>query len=151
MSLSDCGQSLELVRPSCAAPALRDYQQAALALALDAIANVERFADRQSCYVNLPTGTGKGEIIGALTAQAADNGSRIIVVCHREAILVEPGGLADRCRRWCGPERIGIVMAGSDDTAAPVIVGSIQTLSRERRLRRVLAASDRPVAAVLID
>src|SRR4051794_13000102 len=93
---------------SLSSPVLRDYQQAALALTLDAIMGGERFADRQSCYVSLPTGTGKGEIIGALAAQAADDGSRIIVVCHREAILVEPGGLVDRCRRWCGPERIGI-------------------------------------------
>lgn len=126
------------------APALWDFQRTALALALRAVAG------EPLSYIEIPTGGGKGEIIGAFAARMMARG-RVIVAAHLDSILLEPGGLTDRLRKWCGVSAVGVVKAQHDDITAPVIAGSVQTLARSSRLEAILEASSVPITALVID
>lgn len=126
-------------------PTLWDFQGAALELALS-----ERSSSSGFPFIEIPTGGGKGEVIGAYAAAMMPRG-RVIVVAHLDAILLEPGGLADRLRKWCGADAIGIVKAKHDDVAAQVIAGSVQTLARPRRLAGIIEASAVPIVALAVD
>jgi len=119
--------------------ALRDYQVAALEHVHRAISTGKR-----RIAFSLPTGTGKGVLIGAVARDVLPRG-RVIVVAHLRELI---GQLANHCEAWCG--QVGVVMAEQDTEDRAVTVASIQTL-RETRLNRVLSASPDPIAALIID
>src|SRR5262249_37732557 len=58
--------------------------------------------------------------------------------------------LADHCRTWCGPERVGVVMGDRDECDRPVIVATIQSL-HSKRLQRLLDSSLLACAAIIVD
>jgi len=106
--------------------ALRDYQHEALAAIMAA---AHRGIRRQ--LVVLPTGTGKTVCFVELIRQ---RGGRALVLVHRDELLrqtVEKLALV-------GLTNVGIVKAEQDQHAHQVVVASVQTLSRETRLARLI-------------
>ena len=111
-----------------AALALRTYQQ-------DAIAAVESALERgiSRPLMVLPTGCGKTICFAALIAK---RGGSALVLAHRDELLrqaAEKIALADPTLAL----GVGLVQAERDDTKAPVVVGSVQTLARQARLDRL--------------
>ena len=102
-------------------PALRDYQNEALGAIDDALARGVR---RQ--VMALPTGTGKTVIFAELIRR---RGGRALVLVHRDELVNQA---VDKLAA-VGIEA-GVIKAERDDVEAGVIVASIQTLSRPRRL-----------------
>jgi ATP-dependent helicase IRC3 len=104
----------------------RPYQREAVEAVLRAY---ERGLQR--VLVSLPTGTGK-TIVFALVAK--ERGGRTLILVHRDELVrqaVEKLSLV-----W--PEAsVGIVKAELDQHDAHVVVASVQTLARPRRLERV--------------
>jgi superfamily II DNA or RNA helicase len=106
---------------------MRDYQSEAVAAVETAwLAGVERPA------VVLPTGTGKTVVFAHLADKAATHG-RVLVLAHRDELVQQA---AAKLRSVTGG-RVGVVQAGSDETDAPVVVASVQTLAGERRRSRL--------------
>lgn len=121
------------------APPLRGYQQIAVDITERAIAAGER-----RMYLSMPTGTGKTRCLGELAHRTRVTGGRVLAVVHtRELVAQLAGGLSAATG-----EHVGVVMAGDDEPAAGVVVGSVQTL-RGRRLDDVLDAG--PIALLLVD
>ena len=77
--------------------------------------------------LSLPTGTGKTVIFAHLITQRA---GRALVLAHRDELIQQA---ADKIRLVDSSLDVGIVKAERDETDAPVVVGSVQTLYRPRR------------------
>ena len=108
--------------------ALRPYQQDAITAVEDGLA---RGVTRP--LIVLPTGTGKTQIFASVIAR---RGGSALVLAHRDELLrqaAEKIALADRTLGL----GVGFVQAERDDTNAPVVVGSVQTLARQSRLERL--------------
>jgi len=108
--------------------ALRPYQQ-------EAITAVEAALERgvRRPLVALPTGTGKTCVVASLIAK---RGGSALVLAHRDELLRQAAGkiqVADPTLAL----GVGFVAAERDDVAAPVVVGSVQTLARSNRLARL--------------
>jgi len=98
----------------------RDYQA-------DAIRECSRALKRhRSALVAIPTGGGKGAVIGMIVDIAARQGRRILVFVHRREIVDQ---LADHIRRWAGTEP-AIEQAERQQATdeSRVVVGSLQSL-----------------------
>ena len=120
-------------------PNLRPYQGDAVR------ANRAAFAAGQRlCLTALPTGTGKTLVEAELVRV---RGPRALFIAHREELLNQAE--AKLLAAGIAPDRIGRVMAGRDDFAAPLVLASIQTLSRETRRDRVGAGE--PFRTIVID
>jgi superfamily II DNA or RNA helicase len=106
---------------------LRDYQ-------LEAVEAVQAAAERgvRRPLVALPTGTGKTVVFSELIRR---RGGRALVIAHRDELLEQA---RDKLRVVDPDLRVGVVQGGRDEHDAPVVVASIQTLSRERRMARLL-------------
>lgn len=81
----------------------------------------------------LPTGEGKTQVIAAEIVEpwlAENPGRRALVVAHRIELIEQA---ADRLRRTLDGVPVGVVMADRNQTLAPVLVGSVQTLASRRR------------------
>lgn len=104
---------------------------------------------QRALYIAMPTGTGKGVLIGELSRRFSEETSgRVLVIVHRKELVDQ---LAAHVQRALPPDvPAGIVMAAHDDCSARVIVATVQTL-RPSRLQRLLDASPLPIAAVIID
>lgn len=125
---------------------LRDYQS-------EAVEAVENAAERgvRRPLVALPTGTGKTVVFSELIRR---RGGRAIVIAHREELIEQA------CQKLLmvspGLE-VGVVKAEQDNYAAPVVVASIQTLSRPSRMERLvgrgaqLGLAQEPIRTVVID
>ena len=84
-----------------------------------------------------PTGCGKTLLFGELIRRAQERGGkRALVVAHREELLQQA---SDKIRLVAPGFECGLVRADSDEHQAPVVIASVQTLSRPERLRRVAA------------
>jgi ATP-dependent helicase IRC3 len=108
--------------------ALRPYQE-------EAIAAVEQALSRgvQRPLIVLPTGTGKTICFATLIAR---RGGSALVLAHRDELLRQAAdklSVADPTLAL----GVGFVAAQRDDVNAPVVVGSVQTLARPRRLQRL--------------
>jgi superfamily II DNA or RNA helicase len=94
----------------------------------------------------LPTGAGKTVAFADLIRVEHETGrvGRSLVVAHRAELINQ----AAKTLRALLPSRlrVGVVMAGQDQTGADVVVGSVQTLATERRRNRV-----RNVGLVVVD
>lgn len=79
------------------------------------------------------TGLGKTCIFVAL---AREMSVRTLIVAHRDELVQQA---AARVREWWPDADIGIVKGERDEVANLVVVASVQTLSRPKRLARLLA------------
>lgn len=103
--------------------ALREYQEDAIQAA---IAALERGITRQ--LILLPTGCGKTIVFAALAKRL---NKRTLVIAHREELIEQ----AKEKFELVWPEAdLGIVMADQDDPDCQVVIASIQTAIRPRRL-----------------
>jgi superfamily II DNA or RNA helicase len=105
--------------------ALRDYQHEALA-ALDAAwaKGISRAA------VVIPTGGGKTVIFSAQCTRAHARNMKPLILVHRDELVRQA---ADKIHGAMPGASIGIVKAEHNGVDADVVVGSVQTLARERR------------------
>ena len=110
------------------APVLRDYQ-------FEALAAIEGFAAEggRRGLVVLPTGTGKTVIFAEAIRRRE---GRALVLAHRDELLSQAAHkLAE-----AGMTKLGKVAAKADDVGARVVLASVQTVSRDRRLARLVGA-----------
>lgn len=110
----------------------RPYQTEAIEALFAAWKEMQRPA------VVLPTGTGKTVVFSHLAARhLEENGGRVLILVHRDELADQ----ALRKLRAIAPGlRCGKVKAADDEVGAEVIVASVQTLARERRMHRLLEA-----------
>lgn len=132
---------------------LYDFQQQAL----EAEARHRReHPDETRLAIVLPTGTGKGTILAERAVRFIDDAKkpgdpwpmahRVLILVHTDELVND---LATRCRLVAQGARVaevGIVKAGQDDTAADIIVASVQTLANPERRARI-----RDVGLVIVD
>ncbi len=108
--------------------ALRPYQK-------EAIAAIEQALKRgvRRPMLMLPTGCGKTCVFASLIAK---RGGSALVLAHRDELLRQA---ADKIQAADPTLALGVgfVAAERDDVAAPVVVGSVQTLAQSRRLGRL--------------
>lgn len=108
---------------------LRPYQ-------LSAASAVESEWDsgRQRTLVVMPTGTGKTILFAKVVCNAVAQGARCLILAHREELLSQA---ADKIAAATG---LGCAREKGEDTSVGeffrVVVGSVQTLMREKRLAR---------------
>lgn len=122
---------------------LRPYQVEAI----KSITAADREGVKRPLVVH-PTGTGKTVTFSHLIAQRAGIG-RSVVLVHRDELAqqtVEKIGMV-------APElATGVVKAERDDVSADVVVASVQTASRDRRLARLIeSARTSPFGTVVVD
>jgi ATP-dependent helicase IRC3 len=126
--------------PQIAAPSgsiqLRDYQREAL----DTIAAAAGRGIRRQLVV-LPTGTGKTVIFSELIRR---RGGQALVLAHRDELIEQA---AAKLRLIAPAAPLGIVKAERDECAAAIVLASVQTLTRTRRLERMPT----DLATVVID
>lgn len=118
---------------------LRDYQrEAAAALWNDWLAGLQR------CAVVLPTGSGKTRIMSALAVERAKAGERVVILVHRDELAKQT--VKTLLSVW--PEAtaaadptpfVGTVKAERNDIDSLIVVASVQTLARRRRLDELAA------------
>lgn len=107
---------------------LRPYQQEAIAATLAA---AEAGVTRQLGVA--ATGLGKTCMFVALARQM---GCRALILAHRDELVAQA---ADKVREWWPEATVGIVKASSNQVGADVVVASVQTLARSRRLNELMA------------
>lgn len=116
---------------------LRPYQREAL----EAIRAGYRRGIRRP-LVSLPTGTGKTILFSSMASSAIARGNGVLVLAHRDELLTQA---ADKMRQYdpaLDELTVGLVKAESDQWDRPVVIASVQTLGRERRLARVARRFD---------
>lgn len=106
---------------------LRDYQS-------KSVADIETaFETNKRVLYVLPTGGGKGALIGEMTRRAVSAGERVLIAVHRREIVMQ---LKEHCER--AGVRAGLIIAGEEpDEDAPVQVASISTLLRRLDTQKV--------------
>lgn len=108
---------------------LRPYQQEAH----DAILEKWKGGTDRLLLV-LPTGTGKTIVFAAVTNDRVKQGSRVLILAHRGELLEQA---ADKLSKSTG---LGSALEKADSSCFGswyrVVVGSVQTLMRENRLRK---------------
>lgn len=86
----------------------------------------------QKTLLVLPTGTGKTIVFCKLTEDCVRNGERVLILAHRGELLDQA---ADKMSKATG---LGCAVEKAEDTCLNswfrVVVGSVQTLMREKRL-----------------
>jgi ATP-dependent helicase IRC3 len=86
---------------------------------------------KQRLLICLPTGTGKTIVFGLLLRQ---RGGRGLILAHRDELIQQA---IDKLRLVDPALALGIVKADRDETDAPVVIASVQTLARSQRLARL--------------
>jgi superfamily II DNA or RNA helicase len=122
---------------------LRSYQRRAL----DSIEQAEREGLRRPLLV-YPTGTGKTVIFSHALKERAERGRGLVLV-HREE-------LAEQTRQklaMVAPElTTGVVKAERNELDADVVVASVQTAHRDKRLAELIESGRRsPFGTVIVD
>lgn len=112
---------------------LRDYQ-------LEAVQAIETdWQNHKSVLLVMATGGGKTQVFCELLDKNVKPGSRGLVLVHRKELVEQSRNrLIDYWPNWAG--RTGIVMAERDECNYPMTFATVQTLSSERRLERLLNA-----------
>lgn len=113
---------------------LREYQQEAL----DRMAAAEARGVRKQLGV-AATGLGKTVIFCAL---AERRGDRTLVLVHRDELVRQA---VTKMREVWPAAEVGVVKSAEDDVDAHVVVASVQTLSRDRRLDRLMDEIGNPM------
>lgn len=108
---------------------LRPYQQEAH----DAVLSMWDSGSNRLLLV-LPTGTGKTIVFAAITNDRVKEGSRVLILAHRGELLDQA---ADKLRKSTG---LGSALEKAESSCFGswyrVVVGSVQTLMRESRLKK---------------
>lgn len=114
---------------------LRDYQRAALDAVHDAwYSGVQRPA------VVAPTGAGKTVMFAHLIREEHEaTGRRTVVLVHRDELADQA---MDKIKQIAPRLVVGKVKAADNDVHADVVVASVQTLARSRRLDQLLEMQD---------
>lgn len=108
---------------------LREYQEEALAaLERDWDAGLRR------CGVNAATGTGKTVIMSHLAHRYVRRGVRVLILVHRDELVRQT---VDKLVRVDNSVSIGIVKAGENSAGAQIVVASVSTACRPRRLAQL--------------
>lgn len=80
------------------------------------------------------TGLGKSDPVAVLAVEEARRGGQVLLLAHRGELLSQ---LRDRCRIYDRTIRVGRVQAEHREYDAPIIVATVQTLSRANHRARV--------------
>lgn len=106
---------------------LRPYQEQAK----ESVLQAWKDGTRKTLLV-LPTGTGKTIVFASITEERVRHGSRVLILAHRGELLEQA---ADKLKKATG---LGCAVEKAEQTCKGqwyrVVVGSVQTLMRERRL-----------------
>lgn len=105
---------------------LRPYQHECI----EAIETAENNGTNRQ-LVALPTGTGKTIIF---TTVAKKRNGRTLILAHRDELIQQA---ADKLEMVWDGVNVGIVKAELNETDKQVVVGSVQTVSRENRLEQL--------------
>jgi len=105
----------------------RPYQHEAVAALLAAAAR-----GVQRPLLVLPTGTGKTIIFALLVQRRA---GRALILAHRDELIQQA---VDKLHLVDPTMALGVVQADRDESTAPTVVASVQTLSRRERLTRLV-------------
>jgi ATP-dependent helicase IRC3 len=106
--------------------ALRDYQ-------LEAI-NAVTFSFREGVnrqLISLPTGSGKTVVMAALAMQL---NKKTILLAHREELIIQA---VDKFKLVWPEVSIGVCMADCNEIDCQVVIGSVQSCSRPKRLAKL--------------
>ena len=115
---------------------LRPYQQEAVdAVQADWAAGMSRVG------VVLPTGAGKSTVIGKLVSDAYHDGNRVLLLAHRGELIDQMIRDLKLVDPTIPHQHIGIVRAEMDDSHAPIVGATLQTLANAKR-RRALGKRD---------
>jgi superfamily II DNA or RNA helicase len=108
---------------------LREYQE-------DALAALERDWESglRRCGVSAATGTGKTVIMSHLAHRYVRRGLRVLILVHRDELVRQT---VDKLVRIDNSVSIGIVKAGENSAGARIVVASVQTACRPRRLAQL--------------
>jgi superfamily II DNA or RNA helicase len=82
--------------------------------------------------ITAATGTGKGTLLAGLAALVAARGWRVLALVHRDELIRDLAG-----RMSLVGLKVGIVKGPENGMLAPVVVASVQTLGRPRRLAQL--------------
>jgi superfamily II DNA or RNA helicase len=122
---------------------LRPYQRRTL----DDIERAEAEGLHRPLVV-LPTGTGKTVVFSHAIAERADRG-RSLVLVHREELAAQT---VEKIRMIAPELSTGIVKADRNELDADVVVASVQTVSRDKRLAELaLSAKISPFGTLIVD
>lgn len=106
---------------------LRPYQEEAI----NAVLQEWRDGNRRTLLV-LPTGTGKTICFAKIAEESVRMGKRVLILAHREELLNQA---SDKIKQACGLET---ALEKAENTCLDkwerIVVGSVQTLCREKRL-----------------
>lgn len=107
---------------------LRDYQQECLETVLK---EYQEGIKRQ--LLSLPTGAGKTVVMSAV---AKTVNKKTLVLAHREELITQA---VEKFRIFWPEVSIGVCMAERDEIDTQVVVGSVQSVSRPKRLERLMS------------
>ena len=108
--------------------ALREYQSECLETVLN---EFKAGVTRQ--LVTLPTGSGKTVVMAAI---AKEINKRTLILAHREELISQT---IDKFKLFWPGVNIGVCMAERDEVDCHIVVGSVQSCSRPKRLERLKA------------
>lgn len=107
---------------------LRPYQKEAMEAVLSQWETVNK------TLLVLPTGCGKTIVFCALSEEAVRRGMRVLILAHRGELLMQASDkMAKTTGLICGVEKAEL---SAIDSWARIVVASVQTLSRDKRLNR---------------
>jgi superfamily II DNA or RNA helicase len=108
---------------------LRPYQE-------EALAALERdwSGGLQRCGVSAATGTGKTVMFSHLAHRTVAAGGRALILVHRDELIAQT---VDKLRRIDNSVSIGVVKAARNNAAARIVVASVQTVCRPKRLAQL--------------
>lgn len=122
---------------------VRPYQRRAL----DSIEQAEKEGIRRPLLV-YPTGTGKTVIFSHALKERAERGRGLVLV-HREELAAQT---VDKIKMVAPELTTGIVKADRDELDADVVVASVQTAHRDKRLAALIESGRRsPFGTVIVD
>lgn len=108
---------------------LRPYQRDALdALAADWSTGLHRLG------ISAATGTGKTVIMSHLAHRFAARRQRVLILVHRDELVRQT---VDKLVRVDNSVSIGVVQAGRNEASAQIVVASVQTACRPKRLAQL--------------
>ena len=81
--------------------------------------------------IALPTGTGKTVVFSHLVKQRP---GRCLILVHRDELIRQA---YDKLQEVLSGVAVGVVKAQEDDHTAPIVVASVQTLGRAKRMDRI--------------
>ena len=92
------------------------------------------WGERRSTLLEMATGTGKTIVFSAVLRTLKERGQRGLVLAHRDELIRQA---ADKLARSTGMQcSVEKAEERGDNSMFPVVVASVQTLSRQKRLER---------------